>query len=356
MMRDQTWSRALACVGAVVGAGLASGREVVVFFSQYGPLSWSLILLAAGFMCGICALMMRKMRRGSAKHWCAIYQGKSKGFKWLGEGCVFLLMAVTGGAMLSAAGHLVALVLPWHGAFWIGLVGTLLLAIWVAQKNIRPLAMISGLLACGMVIAYLWILSQKGPSAVFIQAKPSLGPGTVVRAVLFALAYGGMNMAIALGVVCSCSEATSRTLCRSSLLFGLTLTGLLFLSNVALLQNPQTYDAAFPIMQLLGEMGLGGYYLGAAVLYLAVFTTLIAILRTLQSMASSHSFGKPASLGFTLGVPLLFSLIGFQEIVENWYAPIGLCCLLLIFIPSLAHWPGKKMGEGTKEKKGNLST
>ena len=38
---------ALACVGAVIGAGFASGREVVSFFSRYGVHGWWLIGLSA---------------------------------------------------------------------------------------------------------------------------------------------------------------------------------------------------------------------------------------------------------------------------------------------------------------------
>ncbi len=39
------WKSVLACVGAVIGAGFVSGREIYSFFTRYGEASWGLILL-----------------------------------------------------------------------------------------------------------------------------------------------------------------------------------------------------------------------------------------------------------------------------------------------------------------------
>lgn len=333
-MSNQAWGRALACVGAVVGAGFASGREVMVFFSRHGAFSWPLIVLSTGLMCMICALVMHKTRNCSTLYWCGMYQLEGKRLRWLGEACLFLLMGVTGGAMISASGNLVALALPLHGAHWIGSAATLLLAYWLTQKDLKPLAVLSGILTGGILAAYVLILSQGNePMAVSAPAPLTLGGG--LKAVLFAVAYSGMNMAIALGVICDCAKTSTRTICRASLLFGLLLTGLLFLSNYTLLQYDDLEGAMFPIVRLLSDLGKVGFWVSVTVLYLAVFTTLTAILCALRRMCVGygiHSRWIPAS---TMGIPLLFSLAGFEQIVEGFYAPVGLACLLLIFVPTV---------------------
>ena len=340
-MSNQTWGRALACIGAVVGAGFASGREVMVFFSRYGMGSWPLIVLSTGLMCMICALVMRKARSGSTLYWCGMYQLDSKRLRWLGEGCLFLLMGVTGGAMLSASGNLVALSLPLHNAYWIGIIVTLPLAYWLTQKDLKPLAVLSGFLTCGILAAYVLILAKRNaPMAVSIQEPLTFAGG--LKAVLFAIAYSGMNMAIALGVICDCARTSTRMICRSSLLFGLLLTGLLFLSNYVLLQYDDLQDATFPIVRLLSDLGQAGFWLSVTILYLAVFTTLTAILCALRRMAASYGFSPRLVPIVALGTPLLFSLVGFEQIVEGFYAPVGLACLLLIFVPTLFKFPKKR--------------
>ncbi|NLV57222.1 MAG: hypothetical protein GXY67_00465 [Clostridiales bacterium] len=338
-MLNQTWSRALACIGAVVGAGFASGREVMVFFSQYGWFSWPLILFSTGLMCMICSLVMRKTRAYSCSHWCSIYQGRSKRIHWLGEGCVFLLMGVTGGAMVSASGNLVALALPIQHAYWVGVITTLLLSYFLTQQNLKPLALLSAFLTLGILASYVLILAYRKEPMVTVNIREPLTLAGGVKAVLFSAAYSGMNMAISLGVVCKCAQTKTRTICRSSLAFGLVLTGLLFISNHVLLQYGDLQDATFPIVRLLSSLGQSGFWISLVVLYLAVFTTLTAILCTLRNMALSHHLSAPSIPVLTLGVPLLFSLIGFEQIVESVYAPVGLACLLLIFIPTILRRP-----------------
>lgn len=307
----------------------------MVFFAQYGAFSWVLILLAAGVMTTICAVVMGKIAKCQSRSWCALYEGHGALLKGLGEGCLFLLMAVTGGAMVSAAGELIALLLPIHSAYAIGMGLSLLVAFWVSQRSFRPLAVLSAILSCGILAAYFWILSVEQIPQDIVSMNAPLTVGRGVKAGISALAYGGMNMAVALGVVCECAEEKPRRQCRTAVLFGLILTALLFVSNYLFLRHEELQNVAFPIVPLLAGLGREGFLISVGVLYLAVVTTLIAILCALKNMAVSH-LSKPLwRNGLTLLVPLLFALIGFEQIVEKVYAPMGLCCLLLLFGPIL---------------------
>ena len=106
------WKSVLACVGAVIGAGFVSGREIYSFFTRYGEASWGLILLSAATMVFLCTLCMRRAQQEQADCWCSLqcFSGTKMGA--LARGCVTALMLVTGGAMVSAAGHLTELLWP----------------------------------------------------------------------------------------------------------------------------------------------------------------------------------------------------------------------------------------------------
>ncbi len=344
-MKIRNIDGALACIGAVVGAGFASGREIMVFFSRYGKFSWLLILLATGVMCAICALVMRRISRCRSRHWCAMYEGYPNFLKILGEGCIFLLMAVTGGAMISAAGELVSLLLPIRFAYAVGVLFTLLLAYVLGRKSMKPLAAISGVLTAGMLISYFLILATVPPADEMVHLASPLTLSEGLKASVSALAYGGMNMAIALGVVCECAGDRARNRNRTALYFGITMTLLLFVSNYLYLQHEELQSVSLPIVRLLNGLGRTGYYLSVTMLYLAVLTSLTAILCTLQKLSDTYVPSKPWANAATLCIPLLFSLIGFGKIVEAVYAPIGLCCLLLIFLPLLGR-RGRRGREG----------
>ena len=70
----RSFAGALACTGAVIGAGFASGREIVAFFSRYGNAGWWLMALAAAAMAGLCVLVLRSAACSGAACWCDLYE------------------------------------------------------------------------------------------------------------------------------------------------------------------------------------------------------------------------------------------------------------------------------------------
>ncbi len=333
-MRYRQTDRALACIGAIIGAGFASGREIMAFFTQYGILSWALIGVAVATMSALFLLTMRRLRAfGNTGEWCAIYENHPGWLRFLGEGCMLLLMAIIGGAMISASGELVALVLPVHGAYPLGTLATLMFSWILSQKSIKPLAAISGFLTLALLAAYLLVMVNGSQAGEWVAIERPLRLPWVGRAFLSVIAYCCMNMAISLGVVCECAQTSVRKMCRTVVWFAAILTALLLMCNYVLQQHPELQSAAFPIVQLLSRLGQGGFYLSALVLYLAVFTTSIAVLRTLRKMAECHLPQKWWQGAVTLGTPLLFSVIGFAGIVEGVYPAIGLVCLVFVFLP-----------------------
>lgn len=333
-MKDRCAGGAMACVGAVIGAGFASGREVVTFFSRYGAHSWWLILLSALVMMLLCAISMREASRLCAKSWCSIYSKSPKPVQFGTQVCVALLMAVTGGAMVSAAGHMIALLWPSEWAYPVGAVGTLLLAWFIGFGGTRPLSVISGVLATLFLIAVVMVLAcEPGGEAAVVPLNAPPAFGTLLWAAVRASAYAAMNLTIAIGVICKCAKRSKRGVCRLSALFGFTLIALLFLSNYLYLKHPELENEAFPVVRLLSGFGRPGFVASVLLLNLAIFTTLIAIVCTLRNAVDAHVKTPTLSAIATLGLPLAVSVVGFAEIVESLYAPAGLGCFVLVFVP-----------------------
>ena len=328
---DPCMQRALMFVGAVIGAGFASGREVVSFFSSYGAYSWGMILLSVGTMVVLCALCLKRANRVNGCHWCVIYQSDSFAVRGLAEICILFLQVIMGGSMISAAGHIVALVLPIKHAYCLGAGVTIALAMAIGNTNLKPMAVLSGLLMFTFVAAIITMLVFDGNGTKTFSpmrtSEKSAGQGF-----LRAVAYAAMNLAISIGMICRCSECSCRSSYRSAVLFGLLMTALLFVSNYLYLQHPELQGATFPMVDLLACFGRTGHLISLFLMYLAILTTLSAGLYALRIVMEAH-LAKSTAFCLTVLFPLAVSCIGFESIVDRWYAPAGLLCLLLVFGP-----------------------
>lgn len=319
----------IACAGAVIGAGFSSGREIVTFFTRYGEDAWWLILLAVAVMTALCWLCMRSAERcGASQCWCALFEHNGTG----AQISITLLMVLTAGAMISAAGELVTLVWASEWAYSMGAAGTLFAAWLMGRRSLRALGWISGwmtaLLLCAVVLAMRYAPELESASLYAVQRADGW-------AALRAAGYAAMNMTLAIGVVCRCSCGMSCVHKRSRL-FGWLMAALLYTGNALYLRHPEVLHEPFPLVQLLRCFGREGFLVSVALLYLSVFTTLTAVLCALQGAAAVHVRQPWLRSALAWGMPLAASCMGFSGIVDGLYAPAGLLCLLLVYAPLAA--------------------
>lgn len=335
---DPCMQRALMFVGAVIGAGFASGREIVSFFSCYGAFSWFLILLSTGTMAVLCWLCLRRAGTKGVCGWCQMYCQASPLVKNLAEWCILLLQVIMGGSMISAAGHIAALALPFPAAYPMGMLVTIALALWLGSVGTKPMTVLGSLLAvlfAGAIVAVM-VFDAVDAKAVVLNTV------TVEKSVegsIRAIAYASLNLAISIGMICRCGNVSCKVSSRSAVLFGLLMTCLLFVSNYLYLHHPELVHTTFPTVTLLARFGKVGYNLSLLVMYLAILTTLSAGLFALRIGLETKVSSKTAWI-LTLLLPLGLSYTGFENLVDRWYAPAGMLCLLLVFVPLL--WERKE--------------
>lgn len=294
-------------VGAVVGAGLASGREIASFFSQHGHWSYAGIVLSA-------AVMLLLVDTQLPPRW----RNRMPGRVW--HLLLTLLLVFTGGAMLSGAGEVAALTLPVHGAYWFGVAGTLVLACFLANKTVSGLAWVSRILLS--VLSVLILLGLKLPPMQGVNLR-EFHPS---EALLRGLTYGGFNAALQwpmMSIAYSLPQGTRR---RSACMSALLICCLLLLGNAVLLRHPVLISEAMPFLRMTAAFGQFGYILSSACLYLAILSTLTACLR-----------GLGGSLLTTIGI-VLVSLAGFTGVVEVAYPILGGGCFLMLVTAKFLNW------------------
>jgi len=327
-LKTGSFTNALACTGAVIGAGFASGREIAAFFSRYGQHGWWLMAASSALMTGLCWLCMRETARSRAECWCELF--KDEPF-WLNAGiqlCTILLLMLTAGAMIAASGQMVALMWAHQHAYVLGAVGTLVLAWIMGRGGMRPLGWISGMLI-GVFLATL-IAGFTVPAQT---AAPIDSKGSLVTAAVRAAGYAAMNMTLAIGVICRCAQPQKKQNQRTALWFGLMMFLMMGLSHRLYSAHPKWLNESFPLVRILSSFGRTGFLLSAALIYLSVFTSLTAVLYALKCAVGQHTQAPVIRIGLVVAVPVLVSCVGFAQIVDHLYAPAGLICLLAVFYP-----------------------
>lgn len=286
-------------VGAVVGAGMASGREIASFFSQYG--CWGFVGAVVSAAAMIC-LVNEEVR----------FSGRVRWMQNVWEVLVGLLLLVTGGAMLSGSGEIVALILPFHSARLFGVMITLLQAWLLARRIVSGLARLSRVLLSVLLALICLGFTIEPMKAVSLQKTNPL------EAVLRGLTYGGFNAALQVPIMAGAAKCSRAARRKAAMTAGGVILCILMLGNAVLLRHPALIGETMPFLMMLNRFGKAGYFLGALSLYLAILSTLTACLRGLKGTALP-----------IVGI-LLVSALGFTGVVEVIYPILGGGCFFML--------------------------
>lgn len=290
----------LELLGTFFGAGFASGREIASFFARFSIWGYAGALLAS-------VVMYWLLNTEIPEEWL----GKWPLLLW--KTLNILLLASTGGAMLSAAGETVALVFPIPVAAWWGMFLTLALS-WLLAFYIRKgLAWTSAMmLAVYSVVVVVGFTSLKSEVVTLNQTKP-------IAAISSAICYSGFNAALLLPVVSSSPSLHSQKKHSLKLMSMLTLV-FLAAGIVVLHRNPALIDESMPFVKLLNMHGKWGYLLSACCLYMAALSTLTSCIKNL----GRHGRTVIGIVGI--------AILGFSRIVTYLYTALGGVCTLVILM------------------------
>jgi len=322
-------SAAFALLSGAIGAGFASGQEIMCFFAPCGAMAGAAMIAALAALCFFFLRLPAQLcafRCSSLGALCRLRFGQR-----LGRVCsalFFLLCAVTGGAMLAACAELAALTLPAAHAYGAGLVFSLVLAVLLAAKGLSGLALPGMLLAALLPVMLLRLNALPAGEACFLPAPTPVLP---VRAVLSGTVYGALNAALLSGLLPALLALSPVQRRRTAALFSLLFGFLLFLGNAVCQRHlPALASQPMPFVYLSRALGRDGYFFLAACLYTASFSTLLAMLAGLSRLCGNNLLLPPACC-------LLFARAGFVPIVKSAYPVLGALCaglLLLLCLPA----------------------
>ena len=317
---------ALAIVSACVGAGFATGREIVSFFARYGAAGMAGCALAAALLGALCAGTMRAARRLSAAELGALCRGA---FGETGGRAAALLYAAllcaAGGAMLAATGEACALMLPVRHADRIGMLAAMSVCFGTRRRGLKPLAWLGVLLVPCCTVLFALLLQMPAEAGTAWRAAER-SPG---RAALSAACYAAFNAAFSAGVLCEAGAKEEAARSRAgawlaAAVFGamLLLGGLAFYKHCAAAQGePLTGGAACARFRAGRVLAVRRVAAGGRA----------DELRRLRPRACAHdSTVKNETLSWLIALFMtaLTARLRFAKIVDALYPLLGAACML----------------------------
>ncbi len=353
---------AAAYIGTVVGAGFATGQEILRFFTIYQ--GWGLLGIAITAVLFI--ILGTKMMVLSHRINAYSYQefninlfGRKIG-NLINALLTVVLLGVTG-VMVSATGAIFNEQLGYSP--YLGIFISTALCYLLIQKGLQSILTVNSIVVPMILTFCLIIFTQTGIAGLYAQLGqifPSLSPPSISPPIsapitlntdgghwlISALSYAAFNLAMAQAVLVPMGRdvQNEKTLIAGGILGGIGLGFMLFCSHMALytiLPDALTYD--IPMAFIVKTISPLALFLFLAVVYGEVFTTLIGnVFGLTRQLKSLTHMPEKSIIAIILLLSMIISQVGFSALVSHLYPIFGYASLILLLCLTLKKLPKKR--------------
>ncbi len=330
-------------VGTVVGAGFATGREIVEFFTKYG-LFGLMGIIVAGFLfihLGTKLLILSKRINATSYQEVMVFLfGRKVG----GFVNIFMLIVLLGltSIMLSGAGAIFQEQLGL--SVRIGVVVTIVLTFLVMTFGINGLFSVNLLVVPMLIIFSVLLAAQVFSLDVFLkQVEESHRLNG--KWILSAFSYAAFNITMAAAVLVPLANEIEdeKVLKRGGIIGGSLLTLILISSHISLSTLSDVLSFDIPMAEVMKTTFYSFYYIYIAVIYGEVFTSVIGNLYGLERQISSFlKLNRMIIICAILSVAAFISKVGYSSLISSLYPIFGYVCLGTLFLLMIKKLPAVK--------------
>ena len=320
----------LCCVGTVIGAGFASGQEIMTFFVRYGKISIVAMIMCGALFFAYIYVVLEKIRTYNIKTFEDYFKdmaGKktSSALQWISYGFMFASFCV----MVSGSG---AVAQQMFGHQTIGVMFMAVLCFFVFLKGTDGMVIINAFMT-PLIIAGIFLIGALS----LLAPKETFAVGTYVRNNFFTsgLLYLSYNTITLIGVLLPLKDnvKNQKTAFCSALLSGgaLFLMGVILLFTLFAFQN-EIDEVSVPMLYIAEKMNKGFGYVYTAVLYMAMITTAVSSGYAFLNFIKNYiciNYGALAFFLCAVSVPMAY--VGFANLVDKLYTFFGFLGMFLLF-------------------------
>lgn len=302
-------------IGTVIGSGFASGKEIAVFFSRFGIVSYFFIALTFFAFFAIIYAFFSLGEKALKK------LEKSRFFSII---CIIISLIFTSSMFAGTIN-----VLP-ESVFLKICFALILLVVCcrVSKRGVPMLAKLNNLLIpATLVCLFIVLISNFKGANLSVNINQNAFAG-----LFFAVLYWVLNFSISGLVIAKTGlEMTKRQKVLASFFSSLILSAFLLLTNFVILSNPESMQQGMPLVFLSsGVMSV----LIKFVVFSGCITTLFSLVFTTAETLKRFNFSQRAIYFVSIIFPAALSLFGFGAIVSLLYpfaSVLGFFLLLVLF-------------------------
>jgi uncharacterized membrane protein YkvI len=308
--------------GTIIGAGFCSGKEIASYFAKYGFIS--LLCMPAMFLLYyfIFKIFLSYGKREKFDTFDDINLNVFGKLHKLSNIFVFIIYLIFTAAMFA-------------GIFQIGqmfqsdLLSYLLIAIIFAFAYImllKPFNFLAKINSVLIPISVVLIITtcvkalttfEHSSNSLFLMQNNFLLTFSPVI-------YTCQGLALAYFIMVKAGEEMSRKQIKQSALFSSVLLCILQILAIVLFSlNPELMNSPMPLVSAAIKIGMPYDFIYILTLFIAIVTTLLATSRGLHEIVTIKVKNKSTSGFVSLILALIFSLFGFDKIIEWFYPVIG---------------------------------
>ncbi|WRP08224.1 GerAB/ArcD/ProY family transporter [Rossellomorea aquimaris] len=322
-------------VGTVIGAGFATGREIVEFFTRFGFVGFIAILLSGYLFITMGTKIMLKSHDIKAKSFEEFNEYLFG--KWFSKfmNIVMMIMLIgVSAVMLSGAGAVFQeqLLLPKQ----VGILLTIGLGFITMMVGIKGLFAVNTFVVPLMIVFNLFLMVYSVRNAAFLDAFlmiPHAEDGW--KSVVAPFSYVAFNLAMAQAVLVPVAgEVKDRdTIKYGGYLGGFFLTLILISSHITLVMIPDVTQYQIPMAVVMKSFVAGFYIVYIIIIYGEIFTSVIGGVFGLEKQLTNY--WKGSSLMTFTGIFLVIYSLSFFEyskLLSYLYPLFGYMSLLFIIL------------------------
>ena len=326
---------AVVFIGTIVGAGLASGKEITQFFTSFGLTSFFGILFCGAFyilMGSIIAKISIKYSLNSYSDVLKIISPNLLG-KLTGVITTFNLIS-SASIILAGSGAVINqfFVIPKivGSLIMLCLASVFLLRGTDGLIEVNSFIVPSLLGTITLIIVLYFLFCRDSISFQFISSFEPPKKGVAVSTIL----YAGYNVLCCSGVLVPLSNETknSKTMVYGIACGALGLTLLSSAINLLLLANqPYIYELEIPLLLVAQRFGSVVQALLLVIIWLEMFSTEVSDVYSIsKTLEQSFNIKFKKGIFIVLAVALPISQIGFSNLISTLYPLFGILSLIFI--------------------------
>lgn len=322
-------------IGTIVGAGLASGREITEFFTSYGITSFLGILFCGMFYILMASIICKIGIRYKLKSYSDVLMVISPNILGKLTGVITTIYLLSSASIILAGSG--ALINQFFGIpkivgslIMLGIACVFLLRETEGLIEINSLIVPSLILTVTLIFILYFTFCKDMLSFEFISKFEPVKKGVTVSTIL----YAGYNILCCSGVLVPLSNEVKNT---KSMIYGVTLgaIGLTLLSlliNLLLIINqPYIFKYEIPLLLVAQRFGNIVQALLLVIIWLEMFSTEVSdvysISKTLEQ-AFNIKFKKGIFIVLAFALPI--SQVGFTNLISTLYPLFGILSLIFI--------------------------